>query len=487
MKKGIINRVAATLLLLAGGAPAQAADAVLPENLYLIGSATSAGWNCDAPLQMEKVNDYEFTYTGALTKGEFKFPWVVGGAMWSSETYMAMENGEKVGKSGLAASEVYLTHNGQPDSKWVVEDEGRYKLTLSIDRTDPAFGTLKAEYLGELPKAIYMLGNACGQWNAPDATPIYETDGKFVWTGDLLYYGEDKLFKFVLSRGDWDKVTFLVPTEVNHPAEGDKNVLQIDPGTYGWQESAETEPGALKDWFWGIKEGKSGKYEITVDLEAKTFTLKLLKSYAFDKDNTAELYMLGLGAESFDSNHPLPMTSKGNGKFSWTGDLDYATTDDNPNNVNKQFKFCTSRGDWNKVYYLVPAGADKDGFIQVAGPGTYPVAMTTWTDGKTGVDAFFGLEENKKGKYTVTVDVPQMTMTLAEGEGSAVTEIADGQAVVSVSGNAVVLAGKAAGVVYDMTGRTVAAVSEGTNDLSMLPAGVYIVRVGENSVKFIIR
>lgn len=69
MKKGIINRVAATLLLLAGGASAQAADAVLPENLYLIGSATSAGWNCDAPLQMEKVNDYEFTYTGALTKG----------------------------------------------------------------------------------------------------------------------------------------------------------------------------------------------------------------------------------------------------------------------------------------------------------------------------------------------------------------------------------------------------------------------------------
>ena len=48
-----------------------AAAQELPENLYLIGDATAAGWNCNAPVKMQKVNDYEFTYTGELTKGEF--------------------------------------------------------------------------------------------------------------------------------------------------------------------------------------------------------------------------------------------------------------------------------------------------------------------------------------------------------------------------------------------------------------------------------
>ena len=236
-----------------------------------------------------------------------------------------------------------------------------------------------------------------------------------------------------------------------------ENVLQIEAGkTYSYQESAETEPGALKDWFWGIKEGQSGEYEITVDTDAKTVSFKLLKSYAFDKDNVTELYMLGLVAESFDSNHPLPMTSQGNGKFRWSGEIDYATTDGDEQHANKQFKFVTPKGDWNKVYYLVPAEAEADGFIQEVEPGSYPVKMTTWTDGKSGVDAFFGVKEGTKGEFTITVDVPNMKVKLEDDTDTGVEAIA-----VETDG---------AGVAYDLNGMKV--------NLQNAPAGVYIVRKG---------
>lgn len=465
----------AAVLLLSAGALSASAETQLPENLYLIGSATAAAWNCDAPLQMEKVNDYEFTYTGYLTEGEFKFPWVKGGAMWTSETYMAFEENTPVGKAGVKDSEAYLTHNGQPDSKWVITDPGKYKLTLKIDKADTAFGTLDAEYLGALPAAVYMLGQATGAWDSNASTPIYEDNGKFTWTGDLFYYGDDKQFKFALSRGEWNKVTFLVPTEVNY----NDNVLKIEPGTYSYQESAETSEGALKDWFWGINEGKSGQYEVTIDTTAKTITVTLLKSYSFDKDNVSELYMLGLVAESFDSNHPLPLTSLGNGKFQWSGAMDFATKDDNDEHANKQFKFVTPKGDWNKVYYLVPQGADADGFIQQITPGKYPLEMTTWTDGRTGVDAFFGLTDGAKGNYTILVDVPNMELTLTEGL-VAVNEIESAQA---VNFDGEVLTIEENGALYDLSGRKAMDLKAGSNVLNGLCKGVYIVTLPGKNIK----
>lgn len=452
----------------------------LPENLYLIGDATAAGWNCNAPVKMDKVNDYEFSYTGEFTKGEFKLPWVVGGDMWGSNTFMPMEAGQKVTKVGLKNNESYLTHNGQPDQKWVVEDAGIYTLTFRIDKDDTNFGALDATYVSDLPKSIFMLGAATDCWDSNSAAPVYEKDGKYVWTGALNYYDEDKLVKFAATRGDWDKITFMVPDEVNY----NENVLQVEAGkTYTYQESAETEPGALKDWFWGIKEGQSGEYEITVDTDARTVTFNLLKSFAFDKDNVTELYMLGLVAESFDSNHPLPMTSLGNGKFTWSGSIDYAATDGDEQHANKQFKFVTPKGDWNKVYYLVPTAAEADGFIQEVEPGAYPVKMTTWTEGKSGVDAFFGMKEGVKGDFTITVDVPDLSFTLTSGL-SGIEAVKTAGFSVMVSGEVLTVDGVEGEVaLYDVAGRKVLTTTAGTTDISGLADGVYVLAAAQGSVK----
>ncbi len=460
MKNNILKSAAVAMMIL-GGASFAFAETTLPDNLYMIGNATTAVWDCNNPVKMEKVNDYEFSFTGNLFKGELKFPWNVGDAMWGGETYMAMTNGEQISKTGIANGEAYLTHNGQPDNKWNVVDPGQYRLTFTIDKDDTAFGELKAEYLGELPNAIYMLGAATGQWDSNSGTPVLEENGVFTWTGNLNYYDEDKLFKFTLEQGEWDKVTFLVPAETNLNG----NVLQIEPGTYSYQESAETTSGALKDWFWGIKEGKSGLYRISVNTTARTLTLELLKSYSFDKDNVTELYMLGLAAESFDSQHPLPMTSTGDGKFSWKGKLDFNTSDGDTNHANKQFKFVTPTGEWNKVYYLVPDKAESDGYIESVTPGTHAMKMTTWTDGKTGVDAFWGLTSGTSGMYTVTVDVPNMTMTLAKDASTGVSEIGASDDVSEE--------------IYDLNGHRIV-------NLENAGHGVYIIRKGDSVRKVIL-
>ena len=433
----------------------------MPAHLYLVGDGTPAGWNSGSPLPMVKEEGNRFTWEGNLYSSgarELKF---LGQKDWGPVAIYAQENGTEITKD---AEQSFTVVYGGDDNKWKVGQNGYYRLTLTLDPTNPESeaGTLTVNYLGESKPEIYMLGMAVGCFDSNAAIPVYEKDGKYVWTGALNYYGDDKLVKFCMTRGAWDQVTFMVPDQVDY----NENVLQIEAGkTYSYQESAETEPGALKDWFWGIKEGQSGEYEITVDTDAKTVSFKLLKSYAFDKDNVTELYMLGLVAESFDSNHPLPMTSQGNGKFRWSGEIDYATTDGDEQHANKQFKFVTPKGDWNKVYYLVPAEADADGFIQEVEPGSYPVKMTTWTDGKSGVDAFFGVKEGTKGEFTITVDVPNMKVKLEEDTDTGVEAIA-----VETDG---------AGVAYDLNGMKV--------NLQNAPAGVYIVRKGGTASKVIIK
>ncbi len=442
---------------------ASAAYAELPQQLYMIGDATVAEWDCDNPLELTKESDTKFTITTNLFVGEFKFPWVKGGAMWSSKTYMPMNNGAEVGTAGLSADnrEFYLSPNGQPDEKWKVTTAGRYQITLNLENSGE-FGTIDVKYLGECANMIYMLGSAVGKWDSTGGKALIEEgDGKYVWEGTIGYSDEDKCLKFCETRGNWDQVTFFVPDHVDYNG----NVLKIAPGTYDYMESTEyvnNQGGNLKDWFWGVEEGKTGKYRVTVDTNTKKMSLDLIELYAFDKDNVNELYMLGLAAESFNSEEPLAMTALGDGRFSWKGTLNYNTNDGDDNHANKQFKFCTPKGAWNQVYYLVPLAATADGYIEKVGEGTYPLKDCTWLYGQQGVDAFFGVNEGVDEEYTVTVDTRAMNVTLSK----------------SISTNAIegIETSRAtAEAVYTLQGVRV----YGDN----CPAGLYLVKYSDGSVR----
>lgn len=436
----------------------------VPANLYLVGDATPAGWNEKIPTLMAKSGN-TFTWEGNLYTPDssdpqhvFKF---LGQKDWGPVAiYASAPNTEITTDETQTFNVVY----GGDDNKWKVMQEGYYRLTLTLDPTKPESqaGTLTVNYLGESKPEIYMFGMVPDRWgDSSEGMAISGEDGVYSWTGDIYYYGEDKQLKFALTKGEWDAVTYLVPTEVNLNG----NVQQVEPGKYAYQESAETEPGALKDWFWGIMQDKSGLYKVTVNTNDKTVTLELLKLYSFDKDNTTELYIQGLASNSFDSNNLTPMTSLGDGKFQWKGKLDYATEDGYPTHNNQQFKFVTRLADWDKTCYLIPAVASKDGDIQELEPGEYDMKMTTWMDGHSGVDGYFGLKPNMSGNYIITADVPNMKVKLEEDTDTGVEAIA-----VETDG---------AGVAYDLNGMKV--------NLQNAPAGVYIVRKGDTAKKVIIK
>lgn len=260
---------------------------------------------------------------------------------------------------------------------------------------------------------LFMLGEVNGIWGGSQEVGRLErqSDGTFVWEGNLNYTNDDKCFKFATALGNWNEITYLVPEEVNHNG----NVRQITPGTHSMMASAEyptnqEPPQGLKDWFWGITEGQSGKYRIVVNPAEMTFELTRVEEVL----SIDRLYMLGLAADSFDSNNPLEMTKSADGVFEWEGEMDYFRSVEY--NHNKQFKFCFPTGAWNEVTYLIPVAAVNDGYIEKISEGTYKLRTCTWQNGQQGVDAFFGLYMYKAGVYRISVDTKslEVTVTLLE-------------------------------------------------------------------------
>ena len=427
------------------------------DNIYIIGSAAPSDWVNTCSYLLTETADGIFVYEGGLAEGEFKFITRLG--EWTPAV-MPTVGGTTVSARTLEACGIYVSENGDPDNKWNVATAGNYRLTV-----DTRGGTLKAEYLGAMPQRIYALGASTTRNDSNHGLFMSRrADGKYVWEGIVTYSDDDKCIKFTLDRGDWDKVTFIVPESVDHNG----NVRIVTDGTYKAMRSAETDPGALKDWFWGIPKGWDGIWRFTVDPEALTVEVKRVKGLPgkFDPIAVTELYMNGLATGSFDSGNPgAQMTAKGNGVFEWEGNMDFAAGDGVADHANKQFKFLTSKGDWDKVWYLVPSAAQADGYVEQAESGkTYTLSPCSWIDGRSGVDAFFGLTPGASDKYTVRVDVPAMTMTLTGSNTTAVGTIdTDSEEILGV---------------YTVDGREVSR--------DNLSAGIYIVRTNKG-VKKIIR
>ena len=94
--------------------------------LYMVGDATPAGWDINAPVAMTPTpgNVYEFTYTGALNAGEFKIPIATGN--WGTDYFMPPVNGE-----GTTSKNAVFVPAGNPDNKWKITEAGNYKVTVN--------------------------------------------------------------------------------------------------------------------------------------------------------------------------------------------------------------------------------------------------------------------------------------------------------------------------------------------------------------------
>lgn len=94
--------------------------------LWMVGDATPAGWNINAPtpMQADPNNPYVFTYNGPLTVGEFKFPVATGD--WGTDYFMPY-----VSHPPLTTTDMQFVPGGQPDNKWQISTAGTYSITLN--------------------------------------------------------------------------------------------------------------------------------------------------------------------------------------------------------------------------------------------------------------------------------------------------------------------------------------------------------------------
>jgi len=126
-------------------APAPAAPSPWDtENVYMIGSATPAGWVTDNGVAFTKSGDHLFSVEVQLAEGEMKFMLDKSGFSDEKPYFFAPAENTEVNEQGVANDALaYGTEKSYGDKKWKVTKAGKYKLTLDLKNKK-----FKAEYLG---------------------------------------------------------------------------------------------------------------------------------------------------------------------------------------------------------------------------------------------------------------------------------------------------------------------------------------------------
>ena len=93
---------------------------------YIIGSAVASGWDRDSAPELTKEEDNNYTWTGELKAGEFKF--LTSRDRWDSVVAMNPDTEVELGSAMPAQINV---DGGGNDYKWVIKEDGNYVVKLN--------------------------------------------------------------------------------------------------------------------------------------------------------------------------------------------------------------------------------------------------------------------------------------------------------------------------------------------------------------------
>jgi len=309
----------------------------ITKTLYLIGDATPNGWDADNATEMKPIASVPkgFTWTGALTPGNFKFITTLG-------SFAPSYN------KGADDTELYLreSFDDSYDEQFTITEGGTYTinvnlitLTISITR-------------GQGPEytALWFVGNPTG-WNFEPMTVDLLDPFIFHYNGDLSAGGE---FKIATVQESWDGVFFR--PAVDHTPEG----LNLD--VVKWAGDP--------DYKWNIT---GGVYKITLDTRNMKIDIAPFTPYPM-------IYLVGDATSiGWDIANSLPMNATADPYvFTWTGALQAG-----------ELKFtCDKQTDWNGGWFLaseadkVPTGQPEKVLFSYPGAGAdnkWKVAAGTYS------------------------------------------------------------------------------------------------------------
>lgn len=215
--------------------------------IWIVGDASPSGWNIDSPEEFTRTsNPFVFTYEATFVPGEFK---IFAGELgdWCGQWYRPLVNGQD-----LSSTDVEQNSGCDVDNKWIITDvtQGRYKITLDTFNT-----TVKIEKVN-----LYLIGDAGPNgWDIANPSPFTYENGLYTFTAELgadNATGEFKISKF---KGNWCDGEWI------NSATPDQSIYDT---SFIYTQGCDG-----PDNKWRLKEGESGTYLFTIDLEQGTMTI----------------------------------------------------------------------------------------------------------------------------------------------------------------------------------------------------------------------
>lgn len=134
--------------------------------VFMVGSASPNGWSINNSTELVKnpSNPWEFSYTGQMGVGEFKFP-VNRNQFWSQDFFMRV-------------SDQLMFLGKSPDSKWNITEAGNYFVTMNISTL-----AIGIHHLPENAGTITGASTVCqGQNQVIYSVPTIPYATFYIWT-----------------------------------------------------------------------------------------------------------------------------------------------------------------------------------------------------------------------------------------------------------------------------------------------------------------
>lgn len=327
------------------------------KELYMVGSATSAGWDVSnaIPLTPSTSSPGKFVFQGILSPGSFKLP-VSRDACWCQDFYTKSASADNM--------MVYNIGGSGDDLQWQITQGGQYKVTadlLSLTITIEAI-------TGPSFTQIWMVGDASlSGWTVDSPQAFTQSqDNPFVFTYEANFVqGEFKIFAGPL--GNWCGEWFRPLT--NGQALSSTSVAQNS--------------GCDTDNKWKITASDVGRYKITLDTQTNTISIQKIN-----------LYIVGDGGPNgWNIGSPAAMEYS-NGNYVYNGPL-------GDSNATGEFKISKFYGDWCDGEWINAATAN-----QSLSNGNYII-----TQGCNGPDNKWKLQAGDAGSYQMSINLDTQSMT----------------------------------------------------------------------------
>lgn len=269
--------------------------APIPENLYMVGPATAAGWDINNAIQMTNEGNGKFTYEGDLYRTNIIF---ITGKDWANVRYVPENGGSSLSDENKS---IFISTDGGDSRHWMVDYAGTWNVTVNItnDGSDVA---ITAQRISG-PSQVIPLGAASNQWNSADGNNSVikaTTPGVYVWEG-AMPVDDDRHFKFISRTGEWNSnIDFYLPAETDATSSTNANCsiknVELDqeyPVTTGWAGNGNLES------YWCLpttaQTDEMDEYKVTLNLNNNTikFTKKISSGIGVTKANALNARFIG--------------------------------------------------------------------------------------------------------------------------------------------------------------------------------------------------